>query len=109
MIEANKIYIEILLRNLIDNAIKYSTENSKIDVRISAKKIKISNHGPEISEEEREKIFDKFYRTNNYDLKNEMSCGLGLAIVKKIVDMHGGNVVFESKNGINSVRITFGS
>lgn len=108
MIEANKIYIEILLRNLIDNAIKYSTENSKIDVKISVKKIKISNHGPEISEEEREKIFDKFYRTNNYDLKNEMSCGLGLAIVKKIVDMHGGNVVFESKNGINSVRIDFG-
>ncbi len=45
----------------------------------------------------------------NYDLKNEMSCGLGLAIVKKIVDMHGGDVVFESKDGINSVQIAFGS
>jgi len=106
MIEANKIYIEILLRNLIDNAVKYSFEDSKIDVKISAKKIKISNHGAEISASEREKIFDKFYRTN-HDVKNEMSCGLGLSIVKKIVDMHGGNVVFESKSGINSVRITF--
>lgn len=107
LIEANKTYIEILLRNLIDNAIKYSVKGSEIDVKISAKKIKISNHGAEISEEERGKIFNKFYRISHLDFENEMSCGLGLAIVKKIVDMHDGNIVFESKNGINSVLITF--
>jgi two-component system, OmpR family, sensor histidine kinase QseC len=105
VIKANKIYIEILLRNLIDNAIKYSTKGSNICVNISAKKIKISNHGAAISKEERAKIFNKFYRTNHSDLENEMSCGLGLAIVKKIVDIHQGNVVFESKGGVNMVRI----
>jgi signal transduction histidine kinase len=106
-IEANKIYIEIMLRNLIDNAIKYSPKGNKIYVEILEQKIKISNHGAEISEEDRQKIFDKFYRTNYSDPDNEMSCGLGLAIVKKIVDMHEGTIVFESQNGINSVTIYF--
>jgi len=106
-IEANKIYIEIMLRNLIDNAIKYSPKGNKIYVKILEQKIKISNHGAEISEEDRQKIFDKFYRTDYSDSENEMSCGLGLAIVKKIVDMHEGTITFESQNGINSVTIYF--
>lgn len=106
MIEANKIYIEILLRNIIDNAIKYSSKDSKIILEVWGKKIKISNQGAEISTEECRKIFNKFYRINYAESDQEMSCGLGLAIVKKIVDIHQGHVEFASKAGINSLQIT---
>jgi two-component system sensor histidine kinase QseC len=106
-ITANKIYIEILLRNLIDNAVKYSVKGGKIHIEISSEKIEISNNGAEISKEDQSKIFNKFYRANYSDSENEMSCGLGLAIVKKIVEMHEGKVVFRSQDGINSVQIIF--
>jgi two-component system sensor histidine kinase QseC len=104
-IEANKFYIEILLRNLIDNAIKYSSVGGEINIELSAKKLRISNSGAEISAEDQTKIFDKFYRINRANTENEMSCGLGLSIVKKIVELHNGAVFFTSVKGINSVVV----
>ena len=106
---ANSTYIEVLLRNIIDNAIKYSFEGSEINIKIVPQKIIVSNKGVEISAEDRGKIFDKFYRMNHADFVNEMSCGLGLAIVKKIVELHDGEISFESENGINSLQIIFSS
>ena len=80
--------------NLIDNAIKFSNEKGKIDIAISKKEkgveIAISNKGRQISEDDKTKIFNKFYQGENA-LSGEGN-GIGLSIVKHIVDMHGGKI-----------------
>ncbi len=106
-IEANKFYIEILLRNLLENAAKYGEKNKPIEISITKKhgeiNLKISNFGEKISNEEIEKIFNNFYRTNN--TQNASGCGLGLAICKKIVDLHSGKISFKSQDGKNLVTV----
>ena len=113
-IEANQTYIEIIIGNLLDNAIKYSHPNQKIIVLISKKNhslsFKISNSGDQILPEEIEKIFGNFYRVNRLESKSQnVGCGLGLAIAKKIADLHHAAISFDSKNGINSVEVEFTS
>lgn len=84
--------IERVIQNLLDNALKFTPENGTISI-ITEKcvnntvKITISDTGIGIPEKDRERIFARYYRANNYtDLKN--STGLGLAIAKKILDLH---------------------
>jgi signal transduction histidine kinase/CheY-like chemotaxis protein len=89
-----------VLSNLIDNALKYSPENSVVDVMITA----VSNHinlivkdqGTGIPEAEIHLIFDKFYRGRGQD--DVVGTGLGLALVKSIVQTHGGQVWAENQN-----------
>jgi two-component system sensor histidine kinase QseC len=112
IVEANKIYIEIMIGNLIDNSVKYSPENKKIEIEIARKSgalsFKITNDGPKISKENQRKIFNNFYRVNDFASENnQQGCGIGLAIVKKIVDLHNGSISFESKGGKNSVEVIF--
>lgn len=111
-INGNKTYIEILLGNLIENAIKYSPKDKKISILISKKNnslsFKISNHGDQILPEEIEKLFNNFYRVSRLKAtEDNAGCGLGLAIAKKIADLHGATISFESKNYINSVEVLF--
>ncbi|MDG2432591.1 HAMP domain-containing sensor histidine kinase [Flavobacterium sp.] len=84
--------IERVIQNLLDNALKFTPEGGTISI-ITEKcvnntvKITISDTGIGIPEKDRERIFARYYRANNYtDLKN--STGLGLAIAKKILDLH---------------------
>jgi len=107
-IEANKTYIEIMIRNLVDNAVKYSSSDKKIMIYLTEKNhllhLKITNHGAEISAQDRQKIFNNFYRVSS-NVDNDQGCGLGLAIAKKIIDLHGGSISFESESNLNSVNI----
>lgn len=108
---ANKLYIEIMLRNLIDNAIKYSAEAGAIEIDLSFEAgqiiFKISNEGKYIEERRQEKLFDVFYRVDNSGVAG---CGLGLAITKKIITLFSGNIEFSSKKidenrAINQARL----
>ena len=105
-IKANKFYVEILIKNLLDNAIKYSFPNTEIAVEISEKTLLINNVGKEISATEIARIFDNFYRAKNS--QDQSGCGLGLSIAKKIIALHSGEIFFESKSGKNEVRVVFG-
>lgn len=85
--------------NLLDNAIKFSNNNSIINVRLSqiagAIKVQITDHGIGMSEKTIVRIFEKFYqgdKAHSYE-----GSGLGLSLVKRIVDLFGGNVFVESK------------
>ena len=83
---------------MLGKAVKYSFKNSEIilDFNQNSEEIflKITNFGEEISPDEIDKLFEKFYRTK---ASNVLGCGLGLAIVKKIVDLHDGKILFSSK------------
>lgn len=100
-INGNKFYLAILLKNLLDNAWKYSFGGDKIVVKLSKKsanlQLKISNFGDEVSHTDCKKIFDNFYRSNrSKSTRNISGSGLGLAIAKKIVELHRGAIGFQS-------------
>lgn len=89
-----------LVKNLVDNAIRYTPEHGKIDISLElgadAVLIKITDTGPGIPVSERERVFDPFYRT----LGNEsQGSGLGLSIVKTIADRIGAEIHLEDSTG----------
>ncbi len=93
-----------LLLILVDNAVKYTPEGGKVTTRIlstSAGKIRIEveDTGIGISEADRERIFDRFFRVDKARSREMGGNGLGLAIAQEIVTMHGGSINVESKVG----------
>jgi two-component system phosphate regulon sensor histidine kinase PhoR len=99
--------------NLIDNAMKYSTEIKDIEVRTGASDkyvyVEVEDHGIGISEKNQKYIFDKFYRVTEMNLANRVKgSGLGLAIVKHILDAHEGKITVKSSPGSGSAfRLSF--
>ncbi|MGH9851619.1 MAG: sensor histidine kinase [Blastocatellia bacterium] len=92
--------------NLLNNAIKYSTEVKRITVRVSAREdrvaIEVADCGIGIPRAEQEKIFEKFYRVGAGLTHNTKGSGLGLALVKHIVEAHRGRISVESAPGKGS-------
>ena len=88
---------------LLSNAVKYGGERGIIKVSLSAERKKISlsvyNTGQGIENEEKSKIFDRFYRVDKARSRQNGSYGLGLAIAKAIVDEHGGKISVDSEYG----------
>lgn len=83
--------------NLLENAIKYSPRNAQLSVQVRERKsggiqIAFADQGFGIPEEERKRVFQKFYRIGNEDTRQTKGTGLGLYIVKQIVQAHGGKV-----------------
>ena len=96
----NPTAVKLALSNLIENAVKYSPEQSDISVRIGLKRkvgvtVEVEDRGPGIPEKEREMIFDRFYRGEN--VKNQTKgTGLGLYISKSLIESMGGAIRLES-------------
>ncbi len=92
----------IALGNLIDNAIRYNLPNGKVEVKIEKLsnqpfiQIQIKDTGLGIPQEEKEKIFTKFFRGSNILSVEPNGSGLGLYITKNIIHQHGGKIYFES-------------
>jgi two-component system OmpR family sensor kinase len=93
-VAASELDLTVVLRNLLDNAIRYSSSGCRVEIDVSASSqaahIEVSDHGPGVPETERERIFDPFYRILGGD---EVGTGLGLSIVKTIVQRLGGAIV----------------
>jgi len=98
-VRADKALIEITLKNLMENALKYSTE--AVDLEISNKKISIIDKGVGISVENIDKVTKKFFRTDEHSWDNSM--GLGLAIVKQILKLHQTTLYIESQEDVGSI------
>jgi signal transduction histidine kinase len=93
--------------NLLDNAIKYSPEYGMIEVKIKEDGdfylVSVANSGEEIPIEKREKIFEKFYQAD--ESHSSPGNGVGLSIVKSVIDLHGGRVSVDCKNGITTFNV----
>ena len=98
--------IKHIISIILDNAIKHTKENGKIIVDVAKEKnsikIEIKNQGDPIPEEEREKIFERFYRVDKARNRNEKRYGLGLSIAKGIVEKYNGTIEAYSKDGFTS-------
>lgn len=99
----NKDDIEHILSTLIDNAIKHTEEQKKVIVEFKQNKdkliINVKNKGEEIPENERSRIFDRFYRIDKARNRNEKRYGLGLAIALSTVKKNNGTINVDYKNG----------
>lgn len=98
-----------VISNLMDNAIKFSTENTSLKLGISTRGGKVfvyvENSGPTISPQEQAMIFDRFHKTDRSRGMDREGVGLGLYIVKEILKKHGETVSVSSENGVT--RFTF--
>lgn len=88
--------IQTVISNLVENAIKYSRQPEEINVLVKSKnefiELSVSDEGIGIAEEEKQRIFSKFYRVGNENTRKTKGTGLGLYIIKNIVKLHGGSV-----------------
>jgi signal transduction histidine kinase len=88
--------LQILINNLLENALKYSPKESNITILLGSEqgKIRLSviDEGKGIADAEKRHVFEKFYRSGNENTRNAKGTGLGLYLCKKIAENHGGNI-----------------
>jgi len=101
-VRADAFQIEQLLINLVDNAVKY-TEKGGVVIGLRTENgtavLEVRDSGPGISEEHRERIFERFYRVDKSRSRVLGGTGLGLSIVKHIVQLHGGTIEVRGVEG----------
>ena len=99
MINVDFVLVEQVLVNILDNAVKYSPDDSKVRVEgwhdDESQFIAITDEGPGIPPEDLERVFDRFYRVQHSD-KRSAGTGLGLSICRGIMSEHGGTITAQS-------------
>ena len=110
MIDGDKEDIKHILSTLIDNAIKHTEEKNDVTIELLKEKneiiLQVKNVGEPIPEEEREKIFERFYRIDKSRNRNEKRYGLGLAIAKSTVEKYNGKIEVICKGGVTNFKVS---
>ncbi len=101
-VRMNRVLAEILVSNLVSNAVKHNIQGGKINIRIEGKTMTVSNTGHPFQGEP-EKFFERF-RKESHDKE---SLGLGLAIVKKICNLYSIQVVYQVSDNIHTLEFRF--
>jgi signal transduction histidine kinase/CheY-like chemotaxis protein len=103
--------LEKILTNLLDNAFKYTSVKGKVEFSVSVESAKndktyaifvVSDNGEGIPENERERIFDRFYRSVSNANNAKSGTGIGLYLVRKLTELHHGTVTVDSRKGYGS-------
>lgn len=106
--------LALLVRNLVNNAIRYTAADGTIDVSVTSEEahvvLRVSDNGIGIPQRELPRIFERFYRVDRARSRDTGGTGLGLAIVRHVAENHGGEVRVESELGLGTtfeVRLPF--
>jgi heavy metal sensor kinase len=106
---ADRLVLRDALTNVVDNAIKYSPNGSTIDVRVQRDgdrgTVSVTDEGPGIPAEHRERIFDRFYRIDEGRSRDLGGTGLGLAIARWAVETNGGHISVDSTDRGSVFRV----
>jgi two-component system, OmpR family, sensor histidine kinase MprB len=89
--------LERAVWNLLENAGKWSEPGATVEVTLDGGEVRVRDHGPGIAPEDREHVFDRFYRAPS--ARSQPGSGLGLAIVREVAETHGGSVSAEDAPG----------
>ncbi|RZI95717.1 MAG: two-component sensor histidine kinase [Variovorax sp.] len=94
--------LTVLLRNLLDNAVRYAPSGTAVLLRFTQETVEVENGGPPLSAEHLQRLGERFYRP---DGQEEGGSGLGVSIVRRIAELHGLEVVFGSGADGQGVRV----
>ncbi|HWR81106.1 MAG TPA: ATP-binding protein [Pseudomonas sp.] len=99
--------LRILLRNLLDNAVKYTPASGRVDVSVAHERgqvtLSVEDSGPGIDPGDRARVFDRFFRASN--APSETGSGLGLAIVRVIAERHGASLVLGKSARLGGLKV----
>ncbi len=112
-ITGDKFALTSVVTNLIENAVKYSSPCSAVAVKLFSKDdkvyLEVADQGIGIADNEKTRIFDKFYRVGSEDTRNTKGTGLGLYIVKEVLDKHQASIKVRDNRPAGSVfEVVFG-
>lgn len=112
-ITGDKFALTSVVTNLVENAIKYSKPCEAVEVKLFQKEgrvhLQVADHGIGIADEEKSRIFDKFYRVGSEDTRNTKGTGLGLYIVKQVLDKHEASIRVKDNRPEGSIfEVVFG-
>jgi len=106
MVNCDASRIDQVLTNLLTNAAKYGGENKQVEITVDVQetycRVGVTDHGPGISKEFQDKVFDRYSVENLGTNLKYKSIGLGLNIVKNIIEKHGGKIYFETQPGVGT-------
>lgn len=106
--DVDAVVLRQALTNLVDNAIKYGPENSRVTISIAQQQggalISVTDEGPGVPAEHREHVFERFYRVD--PARPRGGAGLGLSIAKAAVEAHGGSLDLAPEDGGSTFRIS---
>ena len=101
--------LQLLINNLLDNAQKYSPKNMPVGIELNTTSnkivLKISDEGGGVSDEEKKKIFDKFYRSGSEAIRKTKGTGLGLYLCRRIAESHKGKIKVTDNKPAGSIFI----
>jgi two-component system sensor histidine kinase MprB len=103
-VQADPVLLDRAISNLLDNAVKYSPENSTIRVAVARGEVTVADEGPGIAGDDLPHVFDRFYRSAS--ARSKPGAGLGLAIVREAAEAHGGRATAESSPAGARFRLT---
>jgi signal transduction histidine kinase len=106
-ITGDKFALTSVVTNLVENAIKYSSPCEAVAVKLFSKEgkihLQVADHGIGIADNEKNRIFDRFYRVGSEDTRNTKGTGLGLFIVKQVLDKHEATIRVKDNRPAGSI------
>jgi signal transduction histidine kinase len=110
MVHVDPQRLEQVVSNLVDNALRYSPQQSAVEITVRHVKdgveVAVSDHGPGVAEDELPLIFNRFWRSDKSRTRSTGGAGLGLAIAKQLIEAQDGKIYAENLNGMG-LRVRF--
>ena len=108
-INGEKLLLQLLINNLVDNALKYSLKEKAVKIELYKRNdkviLQVIDEGTGISDEEKKKVFDKFYRSGNEAVRKTKGTGLGLYLCKRIAESHKAKIKVKNNQPQGSIFV----